>query len=173
MRRSESCIAAAGCRSKPGLVCRDFICGGGFAGLFRNLILQPQRQKLMLDLNGRRDLQPSSKPECPHHWLTATAAASRPSMRGTRTGGTNQPRAFWYRVILRSFRTGKPGKSRAPVSPEGPIVSAASRNGRFTSAAQAFPRVAWRRPGSAAAQAWSRPVPGSSGLRWSPAVDWT
>ena len=171
MRRSESCIAAARCRRKPDLVCGAFSCGR-FVGLSRNLILEPQRQELMLDLNGRRDLQPSSKPECPH-WLTATAATSTSSMRGTRTGGTNQVRACWERVILRSFRTGKPGKRRAAVGPEGPVISAASPERRVTSAAQAFPRVACRRPGSAGAQAWSRPVPGSSGLCWNPAVGWT
>jgi hypothetical protein len=65
------------------------ICGG-FGSLFRNLVLQPRHQELMLDLNGGWDLQSSSKPHCAQHRLTAAAAPGRPITKGTKAGGTSR-----------------------------------------------------------------------------------
>ena len=109
MPRSMDRMAAARGGAAPAVAggrfaCDCSVCGSSACGcFFLGLIFQPQRQKLMLDLDGGGDLQPSPEPQRAYHWLTAIPATRRPSSSGTTSGGTSHARVCADNVIDCSF----------------------------------------------------------------------
>ena len=63
---------------------------GGFGRFLFSLGLQPEHQELMLDLNGRRQIEPSSESHGVRHRISPAATTNRPSRTGTTNGGTSQ-----------------------------------------------------------------------------------